>query len=121
MRDGKAPHPVAKLSRPTAALAEDKWELYTSWKTSARRTTCSRGTPGEARRTSRTSSWKEAIKYNVLPLDDRTSYERFNAAIAGRPDLMGDRTRSLTLYPGMTRIMENAFINVKNQLEDDHR
>ena len=26
----------------------------------------------------------------VLPLDDRV-YERFNAAIAGRPDLMGDR------------------------------
>ena len=34
---------------------------------------------------------KEAIKHNVLPLDDRT-FERFNAAIAGRPDLMGDRT-----------------------------
>ncbi len=55
----------------------------------------------------------EAIKYNVLPLDDRT-YERFNAAIAGRPDLMGDRT-SLTLYEGMTGMMENAFINVKNR------
>ena len=26
--------------------------------------------------------------------------ERFNAAIAGRPDLMGNRT-SLTVYPGM--------------------
>ena len=38
---------------------------------------------------------KEAIANNVYPLDDR-SYERFNAAIAGRPDLMGDRT-SLTL------------------------
>jgi arylsulfatase len=55
----------------------------------------------------------EAIKYNVLPLDDRT-YERFNAAIAGRPDLMGDR-KSLTLYEGMTGMMENAFINVKNR------
>jgi arylsulfatase len=54
---------------------------------------------------------EEAIKYDVLPLDDR-SYERFNAAIAGRPDLMGDRT-SLTVYPGMN-MTENAFINVKN-------
>lgn len=55
----------------------------------------------------------EAIKYNVFPIDDRT-YERFNAAIAGRPDLMGDR-KSLTLYAGMTGMMENAFINVKNR------
>ena len=55
----------------------------------------------------------EAVKYNVLPLDDR-SYERFNAEIAGRPDLIGDRT-SLTLYEGMELMMENAFINVKNR------
>ncbi len=54
-----------------------------------------------------------AIKYDVLPLDDRT-FERFNAAIAGRPDLMGDRT-SLTVYPGMTHMTENTFINVKNR------
>ena len=56
---------------------------------------------------------KEAVKYNVLPLDDRV-FERFNASIAGRPDLMGDRT-SLTVYPGMTHMTENAFINVKNR------
>ena len=56
---------------------------------------------------------EEAVKYSVLPLDDRV-YERFNATIAGRPDLMGDRT-SLTLYEGMTGMMENAFINVKNR------
>ncbi len=56
---------------------------------------------------------EEAIKYDVLPLDDRV-YERFNAAIAGRPDLMGPRT-SLTVYPGMTMMTENAFINVKNR------
>ena len=30
---------------------------------------------------------EEAVKYNVLPLDDR-SWERFNPALAGRPDLM---------------------------------
>jgi arylsulfatase len=48
----------------------------------------------------------------VLPLDDRV-YERFNPAIAGRPDLMGGRT-SLTVYEGMTGMKENAFINTKN-------
>jgi arylsulfatase len=55
----------------------------------------------------------EAIRNNVYPIDDR-SYERFNAALAGRPDLMGDR-KSLTLADGMAGIMENAFINVKNR------
>ena len=55
----------------------------------------------------------EAEKYHVLPIDDRT-LERANAAIAGRPDLMGDR-KSLTLYDGMNGMLENTFINVKNQ------
>jgi len=56
---------------------------------------------------------KEAIRNHVFPLDDRRA-ERFNAAIAGRPDLMGPRT-SLTLYEGMTGITENAFINIKGR------
>ncbi len=56
---------------------------------------------------------KEAVKYHVLPLDDR-SVERFNPVLAGRPDLMGGRT-SLTVYGGMTGMMENVFINTKNR------
>ena len=56
---------------------------------------------------------KEAAKNSVLPIDDRRS-ERFNPATAGRPDIMGART-SLTVYPGMVGMAENAFINVKNR------
>ena len=56
---------------------------------------------------------KVAAENHVLPIDDRT-IERFNAAIAGRPDLMGGRT-SLTVYPGMVGMNENAFINIKNR------
>ena len=55
----------------------------------------------------------EAVKYHVLPLDDR-SIERLDPAVAGRPDLMGARS-SLSLYTGMTGMMENTFINVKNR------
>jgi arylsulfatase len=55
----------------------------------------------------------EAEKYHVLPIDDRT-IERTNAAVAGRPDLIGDRS-SLTLYEGMDGMLENTFINVKNR------
>ena len=43
------------------------------------------------------------------------SYSGFvRAELAGRPDLMGKRT-SLTLHEGMTGMLENAFINVKNR------
>jgi len=56
---------------------------------------------------------EEAKKYHVLPIDDRT-IERMNPALAGRPDLLGDRT-SLTLYPGMQGMLENTFMNVKNR------
>jgi arylsulfatase len=55
----------------------------------------------------------EAEKYHALPIDDRV-IERMNPAIAGRPDLLGDRT-TLTLYPGMDGMLENTFMNVKNR------
>lgn len=54
---------------------------------------------------------KEAVRNHVLPIDDRRS-ERMIPTVAGRPDLLGGR-KSMTVYPGMTGIMENAFINVK--------
>ena len=56
---------------------------------------------------------KEAVKYRVLPIDDRT-LERTNASLVGRPDLMGGRT-SLTVYDGMIGMSENVFINAKNR------
>jgi arylsulfatase A-like enzyme len=55
----------------------------------------------------------EGEKYHVLPIDDRV-IARMNPAIAGRPDLLGDRT-TLTLYPGMEGMLENTFMNVKNR------
>lgn len=48
----------------------------------------------------------------MLPIDDRT-IERFDPKVAGRPDLMDGRN-TLTVYPGMVSMAENAFINVKN-------
>jgi arylsulfatase len=49
----------------------------------------------------------------VLPIDDRV-LERTNAELVGRPDVMAGRT-SLTLAEGMTGMMENVFLNVKNK------
>ncbi len=56
---------------------------------------------------------KEAVKYQVLPLDDRF-LERTNASLVGRPDLMAGRT-TLTVFEGMIGMTENVFINIKNR------
>jgi arylsulfatase A-like enzyme len=53
----------------------------------------------------------EAVKYNVVPLDDR-SLERFDADIAGRPQLI--RGDSQLLFSGM-HLSENCVLNVKNK------
>jgi arylsulfatase len=53
----------------------------------------------------------EAVKYNVVPLDDRR-FERLNPDIAGRPQLI--RGNSQLLFPGM-RISEGCVVNVKNK------
>jgi arylsulfatase A-like enzyme len=54
----------------------------------------------------------EAVKYNVLPLDDRR-IERFNADLAGRPQLVVGSSQ--LLFPGMKRLSENSVINLKNK------
>jgi arylsulfatase len=54
----------------------------------------------------------EAVKYNVLPLDDRR-IERLDPAIAGRPVLI--RGNRQLLYGGMGRLTEPTVVNLKNK------
>jgi arylsulfatase len=54
----------------------------------------------------------EAGKYQVLPLDDRR-FERFNAGMAGRPQLVQGSTQ--LLFAGMGRLSENSVISTKNK------
>jgi arylsulfatase len=54
----------------------------------------------------------EAVKYNVLPLDDRRA-ERFNSDLAGRPGLI--RGNSQLLFGGMGRLSENSVVVIKNK------
>src|SRR5215211_6503625 len=54
----------------------------------------------------------EAARYNVLPLDDRR-FERFNADIAGRPQLVTGKSQ--LLYGGMGRLSENSVLVIKNK------
>jgi Sulfatase len=54
----------------------------------------------------------EAVKYNVLPLDDRRA-ERFNPDLAGRPQLV--RGNRQLLFGGMGRLSENSVVVLKNK------
>jgi arylsulfatase len=98
--------------KPRAALTEDKWELYDTRTDFSLVNDLAAQNPAKVKEL-QDLFMKEAVKYNVLPIDDRL-IERMNAKIAGRPDLMGDRT-SLTLGEGMKGMSENVFINTKNR------
>ncbi|MDR6971961.1 arylsulfatase [Leifsonia shinshuensis] len=54
----------------------------------------------------------EAVKYNVLPIDDRGA-ERLNPELAGRPSLIHGNTQ--LLFPGMGRLSENSVLSIKNK------
>jgi arylsulfatase len=105
-------HKAPWEAKPRAALLDDKWELYDTRNDFSLANDLAAQNPAKLKEL-QDLFLKEAVKYNVLPIDDRT-VERLNPSIAGRPDLMGSRT-SLTLYAGMRGLSENAFINVKNR------
>ena len=98
-------------AKPRATFANDKWELYDVEKDFSCAHDLAAKYPDKLEKL-KGVFLEEAVKYNVLPLDDR-SWERFNAALAGRPDLMEGRTE-MTVYEGMKGIPENGFINIKN-------
>jgi len=104
-------HMVPWVGKPRNSFQDEKWELYNVKEDFSLTNNLADQNPEKVKEMQDLFE-KEAIANNVYPLDDRL-YERFNAAIAGRPDLMGDR-KSLTLADGMDGILENTFLNVKN-------
>ncbi|MCC6429241.1 MAG: arylsulfatase [Phycisphaerales bacterium] len=103
-------HSTPWLMVKNPPLTDDVWELYNVDKDFSQANNLAAAEPARLKELQALFT-QEAIRNHVYPIDDRRS-ERFNPAIAGRPDLMGGR-KSLTVYPGMTGMMENAFINVK--------
>jgi arylsulfatase len=93
------------------ALDDDIWELYdgsTDW---------SQAVDLAAEQPDRLAALQrlwliEAVKYNVLPIDDRR-FERLNATISGRPQLVSGNTQ--VLFPGMKRLSENSVLDIKNR------
>src|SRR5258708_10054441 len=104
-------HKVAWEAQPRTTFDQDKWELFNTTQDFSCANDLGAKNPDKLKEMQQ-AFLTEAVKYNVLPLDDRV-YERFNPTIAGRPDLMGGRT-SLTVYEGMVGMKQNAFINPKN-------
>jgi arylsulfatase len=103
-------HSIPWLMVPNPPLTEDVWELYNIDEDFSQADDLAAQQP-EKLEELQALFMQEAERNHVLPIDDRRS-ERFNPAIAGRPDLLGGR-KTMTVYDGMTGIMENAFINIK--------
>ena len=104
-------HKAPWEAEPRRPLLEDVWELYNVNEDFSQAKDLAASNPAKLEELKK-KFMDEAVKYNVLPIDDR-SIERFDPVIAGRPDLMNGRTK-LVLYEGAKGIPENAFINVKN-------
>ena len=93
------------------AFDDDNWELYdtnTDW---SQAKNLAKEQPEKLKELQRL--WMiEAVKYNVLPLDDRMM-ERADSDRAGRPQLVRG-TRQL-LFGGMGRLTESSIVNTHNK------
>jgi arylsulfatase A-like enzyme len=102
-------HSIPWTTDPLPAFDDDVWELYgpDDWTQSNDLAADQPDKLAELQRL-----WLiEAVKYNVLPLDDRR-YERINAELAGRPELVTGQSQ--LLFPGM-RVNEWSALNMKNK------
>ncbi len=90
---------------------EDNWELYDTTKDWSQAKNLAKEHPEKLAELQRL--WLiEAVKHNVLPLDDRAA-ERTIEDLAGRPQLVrGDRQ---LLFGGMGRLTESAIVSYKNK------
>jgi len=105
-------HRAAWETKPRTTLDKDIWELYDVRNDFSLSADLAAKNPKKLAEM-QALFMKEAEEHHVLPIDDRV-LERMSAAMVNRPDLMAGRT-SLTLAEGMTGMMENVFINVKNK------
>jgi arylsulfatase A-like enzyme len=108
---------VTRHSTPWVATAnlpafdDDVWELYDGDADWTQAHDLAKAMPEKLHELQRL--WLvEAAKYNVLPLDDRR-VERFNADMAGRPQLV--KGTSQLLFGGMGRLSENSVLVMKNK------
>ena len=104
-------HRVPWNYKPLQTLQEDKWELYNTNEDFSLAVDLSSSNPDKLK-LMEDLFMKEGEKYHVLPIDDR-GIERTDAAIAGRPTVMGGKT-SMTLCEGMKGLGADIFLSLQN-------
>ena len=104
-------HRAAWEFKPRNTLQEDVWQLYNEKEDFSLSTDVADQNP-EKLKELQNLFMKEAEKYHVLPIDDRT-IERTNAKLVGRPVLMEGRT-SVTFGEGMKGMGVDIFIDLRN-------
>ena len=103
--------PWVMVGQKLVPFDEDTWELYDGSKDWSQAHDLSKDNPEMLAKLQRL--WLiEAVKYNVLPLDDRQA-ERIIPELAGRPTLIHGNTQMF--FPGMGRQTELSVLNVKNK------
>jgi arylsulfatase len=104
-------HGVPWVGAYKRSFDEDVWELYDTTKDWTQAHDLAKENPAKLAELQRLFLI-EAGKYSALPLDDRT-FERFNADLAGRPQLIKGKTQ--VLFGGMGRLSENSIVSIKNK------
>jgi arylsulfatase len=103
-------HRAAWEMKVRAPLAEDKWELYNTLEDFSLANNIADQNPDKLK-AMQDLFMQQAEKYHVLPLDDRL-LERTNAALVGRPTVMGDRN-IITYGEGMKGMGVDVFIDLR--------
>jgi arylsulfatase len=103
--------PWASFATKMVPFDDDVWELYDTTKDWTQANDISKENPEKLHELQRL--WLiEAMRYKVLPLDDRMM-EKMNPDTAGRPILIKGKTQ--ILFGGMGRLGENCVVNIKNK------
>jgi len=103
--------PWILVGEVTPAFDDDKWELYDTSKDWSQANDLSKQMPEKLHELQRL--WLiEAVRNNVLPLDDQVA-QRMNPDTAGRPVLI--KGNSQILFGSMGRLSENSVISIKNK------
>ena len=103
--------PWLLVGEDVPAFDDDVWELYDTIKDWSQANNLAKAMPEKLRELQRL--WLiEAVRYNVLPLDDDLA-KKMDPDRAGRPVLI--KGNSQILFGGMGRLSENCVINIKNK------
>jgi arylsulfatase len=95
----------------TVAFNDDVWELYDTSTDWSQARDLAKEQPDMLHKLQQL--WLiEAVKYNVLPLDDRFA-ERGDSQLAGRPELISGNRQ--IVFGGLTRVPSLAMVNLANK------